>query len=157
MPKHNCVLLPVSVFYELSKFFQSKKYACFNCRYRTSRHPCNLLITELLVDSHFEDGLLLRRKMFHQTAKVRALLFVFKMSLDRGIDASREFGDFDKFMGVLFFMINAVVHCDPVEPRFQARFPAERWQVLKGFDENFLRQIHGVITIVDEAITNAVN
>jgi hypothetical protein len=63
----------------------------------------------------------------------------------------------DELVRVFPDMIDAVIHRNPVQPRFQAGFPPEASKVFESFDENILGEVHGVFTVLDEPVTNAVN
>src|SRR5262249_43689914 len=73
-----CFLHQSGIFYQLTEFFQGKKYACLNCRNRAPGNRGNFFIAQLLVDPHFEDGLLFRRQLLDEPAEVFTLFAVLE-------------------------------------------------------------------------------
>ena len=86
-----------------------------------------------------------------------ALLPLLELRLDGRPDAARVFVDLDELLRMFLHMVDAVVHCNAIQPGFQRRLTPERGEMLESFDENFLRQVHRIFAFVDESVADPVN
>src|SRR4030095_11665393 len=98
----------IGIFYQFPQFFQCKKNARFDCRYRPPRNLRDLFIAELFVNPQLEDRLLFRWQLFDHAAEVFALFAVFHLGLDRRPNAADGFRHFNELLRVFLDVIDAV-------------------------------------------------
>src|SRR5437016_6856872 len=131
----------LAILYQFTQFFQCKKHARFDRRNRPSRDSRDLFVAELLVNSQFDNGLLLRWQVLHHAPEVFTLLLFLQLRVHQWPDTGHVLGNLDEFMGLLLHMIDAMIDCNPIKPRLQAGFPPETGKVFESFDRSEERRV----------------